>query len=318
MLTGSSLKATLDLNWDDPAERSAGLKELLTVLTAVEGYLATAADPVANASLVVARQVEARDVVHDPAGTPSLRRGVAKDRRISIEDAQMRHGRKSRSVRIDGFKRHVLADLESDLIVAVGITPANEPEADVTDSIADDLNHLGVELSELHIDRAYLASRLVRDRPDGLAIYCKAWPVHNGPRFPKTAFHLDWDAQLITCPNDVAIHFQPGRVVHFPPGHCQLCPLRERCTMSRTGRSVTIHPDERLLQELRTRQQTPSGRADLRKRVKVEHRLAHLGHWQRSRARYLGVRKNLFDTRRAATVNNLHAIARRFPVPLAA
>jgi hypothetical protein len=29
---------------------------------------------------------------------PSLRRGVARNRRISVEDGQMRHGRKSRSV----------------------------------------------------------------------------------------------------------------------------------------------------------------------------------------------------------------------------
>src|SRR2546428_10094661 len=34
----------------------------------------------------------------------SLIKGVAKDRRISIEDAEMRHGRKSRSVRVDGYK----------------------------------------------------------------------------------------------------------------------------------------------------------------------------------------------------------------------
>jgi transposase len=54
-----------------------------------------------------------------------LRKGVAKDRRISIEDAQMRHGRKSRSMRVDGYKRHVLRDLESGLVRAVGITPAS-------------------------------------------------------------------------------------------------------------------------------------------------------------------------------------------------
>ena len=45
---------------------------------------------------------------------------MAKDRRISIEDPQMRHGRKTKSVRIDGYKRHVLTDLDTDLAVAVG------------------------------------------------------------------------------------------------------------------------------------------------------------------------------------------------------
>ncbi len=31
----------------------------------------------------------------------------------TIEDGQMRHGRKSRSKRFDGYKRHVLKDLDS-------------------------------------------------------------------------------------------------------------------------------------------------------------------------------------------------------------
>jgi hypothetical protein len=52
---------------------------------------------------------------------PSLRRGVAQDRRISVEDGQMRHGRKSRSVLFDGYKWHVLRDLDTGLIPAVGV-----------------------------------------------------------------------------------------------------------------------------------------------------------------------------------------------------
>jgi hypothetical protein len=103
--------------------------------------------------------------------------------------------------------------------------------------------------------------------------------------------------------------FQPGKTVRFPKHTCAACPLRERCTTSSTGRSVAIHPDEALLAELRQRQQTPQGRAKLRERVAVEHTLAHIGHWQGRRARYLGTRKNLFDLRRAAVVHNLHIIA---------
>ena len=58
------------------------------------------------------------------------------------------------------------------------------------------------------------------------------------------------------------------------------------------------------------RQLTASGRAKLRERVAVEHSLAHLGHWQSNRARYTGLRKNLFDLRRTAVVHNLHVWAR--------
>ncbi len=39
---------------------------------------------------------------------------------------------------------------------AVGITPANVPEAMVTDSLTEDLDSQQVTLDELHIDRAYL------------------------------------------------------------------------------------------------------------------------------------------------------------------
>src|SRR4028119_739642 len=104
----------------------------------------------------------------------------------------MRHGRKSRSQRFDGYKRHLLKDLDIGLIRAVGVTPANVPEATVTDAITTDLKNQLVNLVELHIDRAYLSSSLVKDRSDELTIYCKAWPVRNGKRFAKTAFVLDW------------------------------------------------------------------------------------------------------------------------------
>ncbi len=72
-----------------------------------------------------------------------MTKGVAKDRRISIEDAEMRHGRKSRSVRVDGDIRHVLHDLDAGPVRAVGITPANVAEASVTKEIdADLVGHL--------------------------------------------------------------------------------------------------------------------------------------------------------------------------------
>lgn len=319
ILGGASLKAALDLDWDDPAERTRALVAVLDALDAVARYLAEPAQPAGAegaaatpslAALGVARQVRDQDVEPATDGRPAVRRGVARERRISIEDAEMRHGRKSRSHRIDGYKRHVLRDLDAGLIRAVGITPANAPEASVTDAIAADLIAQDARLAELHIDRAYLSSRLVRERPAGLAVYCKAWPVRNGDRFPKTAFALDWERRTIRCPNGASLPFEPGGTVRFPAATCAACPLRPRCTTSTHGRSVSIHPDERLLVELRQRQTTAAGRAKLRERVPVEHALARIGRWQGRRARYRGARKNLFDLRRCAVVHNLHVIAR--------
>ncbi len=314
LLSGASLKAALDLDWDDPGEQERALAIVLGVLDAVEGWLdshpAGSEVPAVQQSLATAEQVKQQDVQESPAGAPRLREGVAKDRRISVEDGQMRHGRKSRSVRVDGYKRHILRDLDTGLVRAVGITAANVAEVTVTESIQADLSCQQVVLSELHIDRAYLSSLWVRQRAADLQVYCKAWPVRNGTRFPKTAFQLDWERQVIHCPNQVVLPFEPGAVVHFPAGTCAACPLRERCTTSQRGRSVTIHPDEALLWELRQRQLTPLGRAKLRERVAVEHALAHIGRWQGRRARYRGIRKNVFDLRRSAVVHNLHVIAR--------
>jgi transposase len=315
VVAGSSLKATLDLDWDDPAAQAAALTTLLAALETLAGW-ADEQRPLVPPSalrepLAAAQQIVAQDVVLAEAAPPALRRGVAAERRISIEDAEMRHGRKSRSLLVDGYKRHVLHDLDLGVVRAAGVTPANAPEATVTASIAADLAHQSAVLGELHIDRAYLSSALVRERPPALAIYCKAWPVRRGPHFAKTAFTLDWDTHTLTCPNAVRLPFTPGGTVQFPADICAACPLRARCTTSRHGRSVAIHPDERLLQELRARQQTPLGRAQLRERVAVEHTLAHVGQWQGDRARYVGQRKNLFDLRRVAVVHNLHVLQRQ-------
>ena len=313
MVCGSSLKAALDRDWDQPGQREEALSMVLRVLQAVETWVQTLSSDemeLAQPSLKIAHQVKEQDVQVDEHGQAHLIKGVAKDRRISIEDAQMRHGRKSHSVRVDGYKRHVLHDLDTGLIRAVGITPANVPEASVTEEISADLERQAVMLKELHIDRAYLSSHLVRERSEEWEVYCKAWPVRSSKHFHKQAFTLDWQQQVIRCPASQEMPFVLGGTVHFPKEVCAACPLRTQCTTSTNGRSVSIHPDEALLIELRERQRTPEGRAKLRERVAVEHTLAHVGQWQGRRARYRGLRKNLFDLRRCAVVHNLHVLAR--------
>lgn len=314
VVAGSSLKAALDIDWSEPDECAEALGRLVGALESLESYLDGQTQPSPDGvegCLNAAEQVHHQDVQINSRGQFVLRRGVSPERRISLEDPEMRHGRKSRAVRIDGYKRHVLKDLDNSLVRAVGITPANQPEAAVTVDIQADLEAQKVKLSELHIDRAYLSSEWVRRRPEDLLIYCKAWPVRNGAHFLKTAFVLDWEAMSIRCPQGVTQPFEVGGTVQFPAERCGHCPLRERCTTSPRGRSVSIHLDERLLAELRERQQTKAGRAKLRERVSVEHTLAHVSRWQGERARYVGVRKNLFDLRRVAVVHNLHVLARQ-------
>jgi hypothetical protein len=187
--TSGSLKAALELDWDEPEERTLALMRVLDALEAVETYLilegstrqeeeeeeegeAIGQSPPPS-GVDLARRVREQDVLEEEdGGAPMLRRGVARERLVSVEDPQMRHGRKSRSVRFSGYKRHVLRDLDTELVRAVGVTPANAPEASVTEGIAQDLAHQpDAELKELHIDRAYLSSSLVRERPPELEVY---------------------------------------------------------------------------------------------------------------------------------------------------
>lgn len=315
MVAGSSLKAALDLDWDDPQQRTQALTTILQALSDVESWVEQQTEldeniiTQVNQSLEDARQIAAQDIQEESDGSPKLRKGVAPDRRISIEDKDMRHGRKSRNQRFDGYKRHLLKDLDLGMVRAVGVTLANLPEAKVTESIAIDLQHQKVKLKELQIDRAYLTSHFVKERSEDLTIVCKSWRVRNGQLFDKTAFVLDWKNSLILCPNRVSLPFRQGQVVHFPKHKCDVCPLRSQCTTSTNGRSVSIHADESLLQELRERQVTTWGRAQLRQRVSVEQSLAQIGQWQGEQARYIGLRKNLFDLRRMAVVHNLHVLA---------
>ena len=73
---------------------------------------------------------------------------------------------------------------------------------------------------------------------------------------------------------------------------------------------MSIAEDEALQKKFRKLQESASGRAVLRQRTAVEHAFAHIAARKGQRARYLGARKNLFDLRRAAALQNLEAMQR--------
>jgi hypothetical protein len=107
-------------------------------------------------------QLRSQDLEPDPSGDgPRIRQCVAEDRRVSVEDADMRHGRKSRSRRFDGFRQHVATDLDTQLIHACAVTAANRPEAEAAADLGTDLERQDITIGELLIDRGYVASALV-------------------------------------------------------------------------------------------------------------------------------------------------------------
>jgi hypothetical protein len=88
-LAASSLKAALDLDWDDPAALPQALGVVLGAVGRVQELaagLGAAGDPQVAKGLAAARQVQDQDTVVGSGGVVQLRQGVAKDRRISIED----------------------------------------------------------------------------------------------------------------------------------------------------------------------------------------------------------------------------------------
>jgi hypothetical protein len=325
MLTESSIKKALDLEWSDPEQKAGAVMTIVEQLDALEAWVAKhlpeqAKHPPLSDLLATLRQLRDQDLEPDPSGGGSrIRRGVAADRRVSVEDADMRHGRKSKSKRFNGYKRHIAADLDTNLILACAITPANRPEEEAAPLLRDDIARLPErsQIAALHIDRGYIGSSLVRDvlarRGE---VLCKPWVARNGKLFSKNDFVINMRSRTIQCPAGEVESFEPGSVVEFDPEACARCPLRARCTMASptSGRTVSIAEDEQLQHRLRKLIAAPRGRERLRERVAVEHHLAHIGRKQGRRAKYLGVRKNLFDTRRAAAIVNLETTHRRLDI----
>jgi hypothetical protein len=59
------------------------------------------------------------------SGQAKLKEGVSRDRIVSVQDPEMRHGRKSSSKRFDGHKAAIGVDDESQLITEVDILAGN-------------------------------------------------------------------------------------------------------------------------------------------------------------------------------------------------
>ena len=305
--TGSAKPACA---WDDAEARSelvSGLVgDALAVLAAVEGV---ALDDAQQQLVALLALVAGQDVEPDPDrgdGAWRIARATAKDRVISVVDAESRHMHKSQSSYRDGYKAHVAVEPDTGIITACDLTAANVGDGPV-----------GVELLageepglEVFADSAYGSGpTLAALEYQQHHAVIKPWPLRRNPRlgsdqFNRDDFTIDYDARTVTCPNNQTVPINESGRATFG-SRCETCPVRSRCTASTRGRTLQVGEHDQLLAEARTNWRDRHHTDNYRQhRPLVERSIAWLVANGHRRVRYRGVAANRIGlAHRAAAVN---------------
>ncbi len=305
-------KAKID--WSDTGVRRDELGRLVSVARSVLD--ATAGnDGLAGARGLLERIIDQDiDTEPDDGQGPAIRRGVAKDRVVSVVDPEMRHGRKSRSKRVDGYKAHIVTDHGNELILSVATTAANVPDGPQAAGLIRAAKAAGVPVVEVLGDTAYGdGDTRVAVEQVGVKVTAKTQPPAPTGRFPKTDFVVDPDGTSATCPagyttTDTGWNTdrKGRRVATLKFGkRCNGCHLRGQCTTAKAGRTIRLNFHEGRLQAARAEQARPATRAKLRRRALVERKIAELKMHGLGKARYRGSRKNLLQLRLTAGMVNM-------------
>jgi hypothetical protein len=340
---GSAGKPVCD--YDDPQAREALVdalaKDARALVLALDGRELDGA--VSDAAALLA-SVTGQDLDEGSDGVFRIARRVAKDRIISTVDPDARHGHKTSARGFDGYKGHVSVDPDSELIVQTAVSAANggdaaaadellthdlpatgepqhseqpkaEPEETETEQPEPDRDDDGQSLS-VYGDSAYGSGELVNTLEQaGAHANCKVQPpVSPGGRFSKDAFTIDLEGDTVSCPagNTTALRpFGDGRIAKFAAA-CAGCPLADRCTSAKEGRTIYVGPYEQQLARARRRQSDPAWKADYKAtRPKVERKISHLMRRRHGgrRARVRGKPKVSADFALLAAAVNLARLA---------
>jgi len=315
-------------DWDDREAREqlvdALVRDARAVLMVLDGRELPAA--LASAAELLAT-VAGQDVESGEDGRFRIARKVAKDRVISSVDPDARHGHKTAAHGFDGYKGHVSLDPDSEVILATAVTAGNAADAAaVAVLLAADLSAHPAETPEtpetlaepltVYGDSAYGTGALLDGfEQAGVEARCKTQPPRApGGRFPKSEFLIDLDAGTVTCPADHTVTLRTikhGQVARF--GRlCSGCALAERCTSSRSGRTIHLGEHERQLAAARNQQTDPAWRSDYTQtRPKVERKISHLMRRKHGgrRARVRGTTKVAADFQLLAAAVNLARFA---------
>lgn len=312
-------QAKPDIDWDDTEGRRAHLDELVSLAVALIAAVGTTEDPaVAEAADLLATVVD-QDVELDEEKKAKITQGVARDRVVSHSDPDMRHGRKSSSVRFDGHKAHVMSDEGSELILGVEVGAANSSDGQAAAPLVEAVRGAGLDVDTVVGDMAYSGGDVrVAVEEAGATMVAKVPPVTNEGRFAKTDFVIDLEAASVTCPagntttDARRAKDHKGRAATrfvFAPQTCGACPLRDRCVKGPGSRSIMVSVHEARMAKARADQQRPETKALLRARSKVERKIAHLQGAGMGKARFRGRRKTKLQLNIAAAVVNIKRLA---------
>jgi transposase len=332
---GSSIKGEAELDWDDKkAQRTflqgivADADRVLELARQAQGQI-TDEDSRRGNIVKAAKllgQLLLQDVERREDGA-ALKEGVSPDRIISVHDPEMRHGHKSSSVRFDGDKAAAAVDTESQLFTAADVIPGNAPDkTGALELVKQSEENTGDPVAESMGDCAYGDGATRQAFLDaGRILIAKVPGRPNKAYFPKEDFQIDLEASTCTCPAG-QVSLIKLRLKSHPDGQggwqrpwgfvfdkllCGACALRSQCVAGKKGkgRTVSLHPQEALMQQARAFQHSPAFAEYRRRRQVVEHRWARLVQLGIRQARYFGRVKTRFQLLMAVTVANLTLIA---------
>jgi len=294
-----------DCVWDDPQAKQALVSGLVNDALAMLGAVADLeldaeqAEAVALLALVAGQDVEP----DQRPGTWRIARRVAKDRVISTVDPQARHTRKTSAHKRDGYKGHIAAEPESGLVTECALTAATAPDGPTgVELLAEEDPGLEV-LGDTHYGSGQTRAALTAA---GHTQTIKPIPLSSAVPggFTIHDFRIDQQAGTVRCPAGATATITASGQASFARS-CQRCPLRQRCTTAKDGRTIHIHPHEDELRAARRRATTRSFQQRYRRwRPMVERSLAWLVADGCRRVPYRGIeRNNLWWSVRVAAVN---------------
>ncbi len=312
------------IDWEDPAAKDALVSALVNDANALVAALQDAElDERAQAAVALLALVAGQDV--EPAegsdgsdGRWRIARKVAPDRVISTVDPQARHTRKSPESRRDGYRAHLAAEPETGIVTDEDLTQAaGGVNADPAVAERFVATEAGQATGEWYGDSAYGTGDLrdVIARAGHVAVIRpKPLQAAVAGGFTVDDFTVDEAAGTVTCPNTITRPISATGVATFG-ALCRTCPLRARCTTSKTGRKLVLGDHDALLRQARRDwAEHPELRGAYRRhRPNVERVISQLASrgGRRLKLRYLGVASNnAWLKRRTAALNLRNLIGR--------